>query len=471
MKQPSKWLIFGAVALAQIMVVLDTSIVNVAFPSIQRSLHFTLESLQWVVTAYTITFGGFLLLGGKAADQLGRRRTLIIGMAGFTLSSFLIGVSGSATMLIVFRALQGLSAAFMSPAALSIVLATFTGHKERHQALAYWAAVAPIGGTIAGLVGGVLTQYAGWRWDFLINVPIGIAALIAIPRLVPKHENESRETSVDISGAVLVTVGVMTIVYGLSQATTWGWGSLNFLGVLGVGLVLLAGFVYNESRVKHPLIPLSIFKVRNVSGANLTMALVYGGMLGMTLMLSLFIQTILHYSPTMTGVAFLPFPLLVAATSTQMPKILAKFGFKVPLLVGPLLIAISVLLMAHHLTVDAKYFWDIVPTLILFPIGVGLTYMPVYTAASSGVSPQQAGVASGLINTSQQLGGSVGLAVLSSIAATTAASSSQALGMLESAVRGYGHALMAGICFMVLAWLTVVFILKPSHVQPAKSGS
>ncbi len=269
-KSTRNWLILGVLALAQFMVVLDVSIVNVALASIQHSLNFSVTSLQWIVSAYTLAFGGFLLLGGRTSDIFGRRRVFMIGVAGFTLFSFLVGISQSETQLIVLRALQGLSAAFMSPAALSIVLATFTEGNERNRALSVWGAIAA-GGAAAGLlIGGVLTQYLGWRWDFFVNVPVGIAVVLLAWRLVPQHIAEERSKKLDLPGALLVTSGLMLLVYTLTNASAWGWLSLGTIGLGGLSLALLIGFIINESLVSRPLMPLSVFKIGSILGANLT---------------------------------------------------------------------------------------------------------------------------------------------------------------------------------------------------------
>lgn len=457
MKHINKWLIFTLVGLAQFMVILDSSITNVALPAIRNSLHFSASSLQWVITAYALTFGGFLLLGGRTADQFGRRRTLQIGVIGFTLFSFLIGVSHSATLLIVLRALQGMAAAFMSPAALSIVLATFHEGGERNKALGLWTTISTGGAATGLLIGGALTQFVNWRWNFFINVPVGIALSILIPRFVPLHESEDTNKNLDLPGAALVTTGIISLVYALSQAPTKGWLSLSTLGVIGLAIVLLAGFIFNESRAKHPLMPLRIFKTRNVSGGNLIMAPVYAGMLGMFFLASLYIQTVLHYSPFVTGLAFLPFPITLALMSTRTPKLVNKYGFKPFLIAGPLLIAVGLSLMTH-LPLHANYFINLLPTFIIMPFGVGLTFMPVIAAATSGVPPRQAGLASGLVSTSQQMGGALGLAVLSGVAASTTKASA-ALGHNAALIRGYEHAFIVSASLMVVASLLAMTVI------------
>src|SRR5216683_320669 len=290
MKNKSPWLIFLLVAVAQFMVVLDISITNVALPTIKQTLHFSTNSLQWVITAYALTFGGFLLLGGRAADLFGRRKTLLIGMLGFTAISFLIGISQSAVMLIVLRALQGMAAALMSPSALSIVLTTFKEEKERNKALGYWTTVATGGAAVGLLLGGVLTQYVGWRWDFFINVPVGLIVSFAISKIVPLHESEATHSDLDLPGATFVTSSLIVFVYLISQVPTWGLLSFPTISTFILTIILLAAFIFNELRSNHPLIPLSIFKIRNLTGANLMMAPMAAGMLGMFFLISLYIQ-------------------------------------------------------------------------------------------------------------------------------------------------------------------------------------
>ena len=464
MNKPSKWLIFTLVAIAQFMVVLDSAITNVAIPTIREQLHFSASSIQWVITAYVLTFGGFLLLGGRAADLFGRRRTLLIGMIAFTAFSFLIGISTSPSMLIVLRALQGLSAALMSPSALSIVLTTFRDDQDRNKALAYWTLVATGGAAVGLLLGGVLTEYAGWRWNFFINVPIGIVMSFLIARYVPRHAREEAYTSLDLPGAVLVTSSLITMVYAFSEATTWGWGSVSTLGVIGLSAVLMAGFIFNERRAQHPLVPLDIFKVRNVAGANLIMAPMYAAMLGGFFMISLYMQVILHYSPITAGLAFLPFPLTLAFMSTRIAGLVGRYGFKPFLIIGPSLVAVAYAWLSR-LPVDGTYLTSLLPALILMPLGIGLTFMPLIAAATSGVSGREAGLASGLISTSQQMGGALGLAILSGVAATVTASATN-LNPAAALVHGFDRAMMVAVLFMVFAVLLAISVIR----QPKKNG-
>lgn len=462
MKKQSKWLIFILVAIAQFMVVLDSAITNVALPTIKDQLHFSSSSIQWVVTAYVLTFGGFLLLGGRAADLFGRRRTLLTGMIAFTTFSFLIGISHSATLLIIFRALQGMSAALMSPAALSIVLTTFRDGPDRNRALAYWTLVATGGAAVGLLLGGVLTEYVGWRWDFLVNVPVGIIMSVAIAKYVPKHSREEAYTSLDLPGAILVTGSLIAMVFAFSEASSWGWVSGKTLGVLALALVLMAGFIFNEKRVKHPLVPLSIFKIRNVTGANLMMAPIYAAMLGLFFIITLYMQNVLHFTPIKTGLAFLPMPFILGFMSTRTPKLVAKYGFRRFLIAGPLFVAVAMAWLSQ-LPVDGNYFVHILPALILMPIGLGMTFMPIIAAATSGVPAHEAGLASGLISTSQQMGGALGLAILSGVAASATASSAH-LGRVGALVHGFDRAMLVGVALMLFASLLAVTVIR----QPKK---
>ena len=465
----SNWLIFVLVAIAQFMVVLDNAITNVALPSIQRNLHFTSSSLQWVVTAYALCFGGFLLLGGRAADLFGRRRMLLIGMIAFTVFSFLIGVSHSPFQLIALRGLQGISAAFMSPAALSIVLVTFRDGLERGRALGYWTLVATGGAAIGMLLGGVLTQYLGWRWNFFINVPVGIVMSFLIARFVPTHEREEKRTSMDLPGATLVTAALMSFVFAFSQAPSWGWTSGRTLGILAGAAALLAGFIFNESRARHPLMPLSIFKIRNVTGGNLIMAPVYAGMMGVFFLTTLYLQGILHYSPVVTGLSFLPFPLVLGFTSTRIPKLVAKYGFRRFLIAGPLLVAAAVLWLSR-LQVGTSYLEGLLPAFILMPIGMGMTFMPTIAAATSGVPAHEAGLASGLISTSQQMGGALGLAILSGVAASATASNLH-LGVAAATVHGYSVAFMVSAAFMLVAAAVAIGVIRQKAKVPGTNAA
>jgi EmrB/QacA subfamily drug resistance transporter len=327
-KAKNHWWILVLLALAQFMVVLDVSIVNVALPAIKHAFNMQTSSLQWVVTAYTLAFGGFLLLGGRAADLYGRKKLFIIGTAMFGLASLVNGFSHSGSMLIIMRAVQGLSAALMSPAALSIVLVTYKEGHERNTALSVWGAVAS-GGAAAGLLfGGIITQYLGWRWNFFVNIPVAIGVIIAARRLLPAHESEETHNELDLPGAISITGALMTLVYALVEAPSKGWTSHSTLIILGVSFWLFLYFIYHESVAKHPLVPFRIFRIRNVTGANMVQMPIVAGMFSAFFFISLYAQTVLGYSPVKTGVGFLAVPISIAISATNIPRLVKRVGFK-----------------------------------------------------------------------------------------------------------------------------------------------
>jgi EmrB/QacA subfamily drug resistance transporter len=467
MKKRSPWLIFLLVTVAQFMVVLDGSITNVALPAIKVQLHFNDSSLQWVITAYALAFGGFLLLGGRAADLFGRRRTLLIGLVGFSLFSLLIGFSTSATALIVLRALQGLAAAIMSPSALSIVLTTFEDGRERNRALAYWTLVATGGAAVGLLLGGFLTQYFDWQWNFFINVPVGIVIALLIYRIVPVHEKEERSKGLDLPGAALVTSSLIAFVYGFSEAPVWGWLALPTVGIITLAVILLVAFIWNESRTTHPLVPLTIFKIRNVSGANLMMAPIFAGMLGTFFMTTLYMQTVLGYPPFLAGLSFLPFPVILGFMSTRISGLVERYGFKPFLIIGPLVAALGMIWLSF-LPVDGSYFLNLLPTFIMVPFGMGVTFMPIIAAATSGVPLHEAGLASGLITTSQQMGGALGLSIISGIAASVTAAATN-LNPTAALVLGFDRAFLVAAGFMLVALVVGAVIIRQPRVPMAKT--
>ncbi|HSX16880.1 MAG TPA: MFS transporter [Patescibacteria group bacterium] len=465
MKKHFNWALLAILALAQFMVVLDTSIVNVALPAIEKALHFSTANLQWVITAYTLCFGGFLLLGGRAADLYGRRRMFILGIAGFTLASLAVGLSQSSGMAIVFRGIQGLFAAFMSPAALSIVLTSFTGGKERNTALGVWAAVAAGGAAAGVLFGGLLTQYFGWRWDFFVNIPVGIFVVFMALKLVPPHAKEVEHNDLDLPGAVLVTSGLMTLVYTLVKAPQWGWLHASTIEMFALSAALLAGFLINESRVKHPLMPLSIFRIRNVSAANLAQLPITAGMFSMFFFLSLYIQMILGYSPVISGLCYLPITIIIGITAPNAAKLIGKIGFKPLMIVAPLLMAAGLTYLSR-IPVDGTYWVDVFPGLALMAVGMGLSFVSITVAATSGVPGNESGLASGLLNTSQQIGGALGLAILSGVAAsrtqTVLAGSAvhNQAAQVNATVQGYHSAFHIGIAFALTASLVAAILVR-----------
>ncbi len=451
------WLIFLLVAIAQFMVVLDSSITNVALPAIKQSLHFNTDTLQWIVTAYSLTFGGFLLLGGRTADLFGRKKTLLFGMGAFTLVSFIIGISQSAFLLIVLRALQGLAAAFMSPAALSIVLTIFPEGTERNKALSLWTTVATGGAALGLLLGGFLTEFINWRWNFFINVPVGIVISLAIALILPAHEKEeTTHKNLDLLGASLITGGIMTLVFTISEASIWGWTSIQTISLLILAIVFHVFFVIREKTYHHPLMSLDIFSSKNVVIANIMMALLAATLFGNFFITSLYLQTILHYSSFITGLSFLPFPLILGITSSRTPKLVAKYGFKPFLILGPMIVMTGLAFLTI-MPVNGNYF-SVLPSFVLIPLGMGLTFMPVVLTATTGIPAHKAGLASGLINTSQQMGGALGLAVLSSISTTATNNFAGNISSPSAIVEGYHMAFFTTLFFLLLVVLAATVV-------------
>jgi EmrB/QacA subfamily drug resistance transporter len=439
-------------AIAQFMVVLDTTVVNVALPSISKALQFSPENLQWIVTGYTLTFGGFLLLGGRAADLFGRRRVFVAGIAAFTAASLLTGLSQSEGMLIAFRAIQGLSAAFMSPAALSIIVSIFKEGRERNRALGVWGGVAAGGAATGLLIGGVLTEWLDWRWNFFINVPVGLALLYFVPKIVPESKADLKHMHLDLPGAVLATSGLMLLVYGLVKAPAFGWTSTHSIEFIGGSIVLLALFILNEARSKQPLMPLDIFKNHNLRGGNLTQLPITAAMFSMFFFLSLYVQSVLGLTPIQTGLAFFPVTIVIGITSAIVSNMVTKIGFKPPMVFGPLFIA-GGLAIFSRLPVDGTYFGDVFPGLMVMALGLGLSFVSVTIAATSGVPHNESGLASGILNTSQQIGGSLGLAILSGIYAATFKDTLATTNgnVIAAEVAGYHDAFKIGIGFAITA--------------------
>jgi EmrB/QacA subfamily drug resistance transporter len=413
----NRWLILVIACLAQFMVVLDATVVNVALPSIQRGLHFSPSSLQWVVNAYTLIFGGFLLLGGRAGDLLGRKRLFVAGVALFSAASLLNGLAQSSTMLIVGRGLQGLGGALLSPAALSIITTTFTEQSERTKALGVWSAIAAGGGAVGLIMGGALTQLASWEWIFIVNVPVGIATLLATLRFIPESRADLQHRTFDLAGAVTVTSGLVVLVYAIVKAQSFGWGSARTVGLIAASLVLLAAFVAIERRSKAPLIRLSIFKVKTLTVADIVLLLVASGLFGMFFFASLYVQEILGYSPLKAGLAFLPVTVGIAVGAGIAQQLIKRFGILNVAVAGIALATVGLILLAG-IPVHGSYAADLLPGLLPMSIGMGLTFVPITLMATGGVAENDAGLASGLFNTAQQVGGSLGLAILSTLAAT-----------------------------------------------------
>jgi EmrB/QacA subfamily drug resistance transporter len=387
------------------MVVIDVSIVNVALPSIKTALQFSQQNLQWVVNAYTLVFAGFLLLGGRAADLLGRRRVLIAGLLIFTAGSLACGLAQQSGVLIGARALQGLGGAIISPAALSILTVTFPEGQERNRALGAWAAVAGGGIAVGVILGGILSQGPGWRWIFFVNVPIGILAALLAPRLLAESRDEDRTRSYDVLGALSVTAGLVLLVYAMVNTNQYGWGSVQTIGeLIGSGVLLLA-FVTIEARfASQPLVPLRIFRSRTRSGANVVALLVGLTIFGVFFFLTLYMQQVLGFSPLRTGVAYLPFTVGLIVASTTSSVLVGRIGAKWLLTAGLLVMSAGLILLAR-LPDHGSYASDILPAFIVIALGAGMVFLPMTTAAVSGASADDAGLASALLNTSQQVGG------------------------------------------------------------------
>ncbi|HVW90051.1 MAG TPA: MFS transporter [Gaiellaceae bacterium] len=455
------WIVLVLICLAQFMVILDATIVNVALPSIQKDLNLSEGSLQWIVNAYTLVFGGFLLLGGRAGDLLGRKRLFLVGLVIFTGASLLDGLASSEGTLIGARALQGLGAALVSPAALSIISTTFEEGAERAKALGVWAAIA-IGGSAVGLIlGGLLTQYFSWPWIFFVNVPVGIVAFVLSLRLIPESRDELAHRSYDLAGAVSVTGGLMALVYAIVDAQSAGWGSTKTLGFFALAIVLLAAFVVIETRAKAPLVRLSIFRIRSLFTANITMLLAMSGMFAMFFFNTLYIQRVLGYGPLKAGLAFLPFTAGVMISAGIASQFATKIGVRVIAAAG-MLLGTAGLLLLTQLPVHGTYLANVLPSIILASLGMGAVFMPLTLVATTGLEDEDQGLASGLFNTSQQVGGALGLAVLSTIATNRTAHAGGS--PMHGLVVGFHWAFGAGAIVMLAALVVMVALLRKRHV-------
>jgi len=411
---PTRWKALAIVCAAFFMTVLDVSIVNVALPSIGRSLHFSRDGLQWVITAYAITFGGFLLLGGRAADLLGRRRIFEVGVVIFTLASFFCGLAWSEDVLIASRAVQGFGAALITPAALSIIMTAFEEGPERNKALGIWGALGGSGAAVGVLAGGVLTKYFGWEWIFFVNVPVGIAAFLLALRYV--HESRAeRESKPDWAGAVTVTAGLALLVYAVSKAPDHGWSSGWTISRLAAAAILLGAFLLIEARAKDPLMPFHIFRVRTVAGANVAGLLLGAVIFANFFVLTLYVQGVLGWSALKTGVTFIATAGSAVLWAGVAQALVTRLGPKIVMAVGFVAIIAS-LVVYTQIPVHASYWSNLLPGYLLMGFGLPFAFIPVSIAALAGVSHEEAGLASGLINTAQQIGGAIGVAVASSVA-------------------------------------------------------
>jgi EmrB/QacA subfamily drug resistance transporter len=457
-----RWIALALLCVAQFVVVLDASIVNVALPTIGSALDFSQDNLSWVVNAYVLTFGGFLLLGGRMADLLGRRRVFMGGLILFALASLAGGLATNDAQLIAARAVQGLGAAILSPAALSIITTTFRDGAERNKALGAWGAVAGSGGAAGVLLGGVLTEYAGWEWVLWVNVPIGIIAALLAPRLIAETRQESGTRAFDAAGAFSVTAGLAVLVYALVEAPNAGWGSGQTIGLLAGSLALLAAFVAIERRSAAPLVPFSIFRIRTLTGANVVGLLTGASLFAMFFFISLYMQNVLGYSAIKAGLSYLPLAVTIILAAGFASQLVTKVGFKPILAIGMLFIA-GGLLWFGQISTDGGFVADVLGPSLLAAIGLGFAFVPQTIAAVSGVADREAGLASGLINTSQQIGGALGLAVLSTVAFPQIDDAAAAAGgqpSLAALTDGYADAFMVGAGIAFIGFIATLLLIR-----------
>jgi len=450
-----RWIALILLCVAQFVVVLDASIVNVALPTIGTALHFSQDSLSWVVNAYILTFGGFLLLGGRMADLLGRRRVFMGGLILFALASLAGGLATNEGQLIAARAVQGLGAAILSPAALSILTTTFRDGAERNKALGVWGAVAGSGGAAGVLLGGVLTSGLGWEWVLWVNVPIGLAAAAIAPRLLAESRADSATRTFDAAGALSVTAGLSLLVYALVDATRVGWGSTQTVGLLAVSALLLASFVAIERRSSAPLVPFSIFRSRTITGANAVGLLIGASLFSMFFFISLYMQQVLGYSAIHAGLSYLPLALTIVVSAGIASQLTTRIGYKPVLAVGMAFIGAG-LIWFSQVSVHGSFLSDILGPSLLAAIGLGLAFVPNTIAAVSGVADRDAGLASGLINTSQQVGGALGLAVLSTVANSVTGSAHTPAALTD----GFQSAFLAGAGIAALGLAATLLLIR-----------
>ena len=471
-----RWYALILLCFAQFIVVLDASIVNVALPSIGTALDFSQENLSCVVNAYVLTFGGFLLLGGRMADLLGRRRVFMSGLVLFALASLAGGFAQTEGQLIVARAVQGLGAAILSPAALSIITTTFAEGAERTKAMGVWAAIAVGGGAVGLVLGGVLTTTLSWPWIFFVNVPVGIAVFVLSLRFVPESKDEHAHKSFDVAGALTVTAGLLALVYGIVKAQEKGWTSLHTGGFFTLAVLLLVAFVVIELRSAEPLVRLDIFRVRTVRAANVVMFLVAAGLFAMFYFNTLYLQRVLGYSALEAGLAFLPFTAGIIIGAGLSQKLVASLGAReVPLIGMPM--AIVGLLLFMRLQPDSSYVTDLLPGIMLASIGMGLVFVPITLIATSGIPSDDAGLASGLFNTSQQVGGALGLAILATLAVDATQNTLTDLGrqpseadQAQALVDGFHVAYLGSAALIGVAFFALLFLLRRQDVVAVGEG-
>jgi EmrB/QacA subfamily drug resistance transporter len=468
----TRWLALYVLCAASLMIVLDTTIVNVALPSIRNSLHFSQTSLAWVVNAYLLTFGGFLLLGGRLGDLYGHRRLFLAGISLFTAASLACGLSTTQGALVAARAVQGVGGAIASAVSLSLMMTLFTETADRAKAMGFFGFVAAGGGSIGVLLGGVLTDVLNWHWIFLVNLPIGVVVVFLSLRLLPSAHVRAASRRLDVAGAVTVTAALMLAVYAIVNGNHDGWTSARTLGLLGGAVALVAVFLTIESRVTSPLMPLALFKLRNLATANAVGVLWAAGMFAWFFLSALYLQLVLGDSPLRVGLAFLPANLIMGAFSLGLSaKLVMRFGIKRPLATGLLLAAAGLALLARA-PVGGSFVTDVLPSMILLGFGAGMAFNPVLLAAMSDVEPGEAGLASGIVNTSFMMGGALGLAVLASLAASrTTSLRASGAGPLAALVGGYHIAFVVGALFAAAAALLGAVLFRSSAPQQSHEST
>jgi EmrB/QacA subfamily drug resistance transporter len=467
--ESNPWVVVVILCVAQSMVVLDATIVNVALPSIQRGLAFSTSDLQWVITMYTLIFGGFMLLGGRAGDVIGRKRVFLAGIILFSAASLLNGLAQSPGILIAGRGVQGLGAALLAPAVLSIITTTFSDSNDRAKALAIWSAISAGGGAIGLLLGGVLTDFASWRWIFFVNVPVGVVLVFATTKYVPETRSRRTGRTFDVPGASAVTGGLLVLVFAVAKSSSYGWASLRTIGLLGIGIVLIATFLVIESRSPAPLVPLSIFRQRTMVAADLTVLLAAGAVFSAFYFVSLYLQQVLSFTPLRAGAAFLPFSAGIATGATVARRLVRRLGVRIVPLIG-LTLATAGMITLTQLPVDGHYVSDVLPGLLPLGLGLGLTFVPITLAATNEATGEDAGLVSGLLNTSQQVGGSIGLAVLATLASTRTtnvlAHRSVTFGSIAAAKVSGFHVAFAGASLLLAGALIVTALqLRSRHAR------
>jgi EmrB/QacA subfamily drug resistance transporter len=456
----SKNALLLVVCLAQFMVILDVAIVNVALPSMRAGLHFSTTGLQWVVNAYTLTFAGFLMLGGRSADLLGRRRVFLVGTAMFALASLGCALAGSRDLLIAARAVQGLSGAVLSPATLSIITSSFAEGRERNRGLAAWGAVGGLGASSGALLGGVLTQTFGWPAIFAVNVPLGIVVVALGARLIPATARAEGRRHFDVTGALLVTAGLVSLTFGIVRTDTLGWGSTGVLAPLAAGVALIAAFLFVEARVaREPLVPLSIFRIGHLRAANAIVVLLYACQFPGWFFLTLYLQQVLHYDAIEAGLGFLPMTLSIFVASTLAPRVVGRFGPRPVITAGMFSSAVGMMLLSG-VAPGGTYANTVLAGALLSALGMGFTLVPATIVAMQGIERSQSGVASGLLNTSRLVGGALGLAVLSTIAASHTKGLVGADGAAHALTNGFGLAYTIGAAFALTGAAVAAFGLR-----------